>query len=232
MEAETLFYPERCIRCGRCDEGCYAHAREIVGRDMRVDEVLSEILEDALFYGKEGGATLSGGEPLLQRAFILSLIDASHERNIHVAVESNLCFPRDIARPVLEKVDLLMGDVKLWDADRHRALTGVGNEWALENFRMMAELGKPIILRTPVVPGINTEPAQIRRIARFAASLPTLLYYELLRCHPLGEEKAAALGFNPLHFETPSEALMKELQRSALEAGVRVLVDGQEGWGT
>ena len=228
-EIQTLFYPEKCIGCGKCAEGCFAGARETVGRDMTVDEVLREIELDAPFYGEEGGVTLSGGEPLLQRAFALELIGACRARGLHVAMESNLCVPGDAAAPVLESVDLLMGDVKLWDGARHREITGMDNAFALSNFRMAASMGVPVILRTPVVPGVNDDEAEIAKIAGFAAGLETLLYYELLSYHPLGVSKARALGMEPQVYAKPDKALMNRLREAALRSGVRVLINGREG---
>ncbi len=229
MDVETLSYPEKCIGCGKCGEGCYTGARETVGRDVTVEDVLTEIMEDAPFYWEDGGVTLSGGEPLLQRAFALELIEKCHARGIKVAVESNLCFPEDVARPVLEKIDLLMGDVKLIDSKRHKEVTGMGNERALENFRLASHLKKPIILRTPVIPGINATPGEIAAIANFALELGTLLYYELLAYHPLGADKAKAMGIGQRRFETPDKELLEELRAAALSKLKRVMVNGREG---
>lgn len=228
-EIETLFYPEKCIHCGGCAEGCFSGARETVGRDMTVEDILREIREDTPFYGVDGGATFSGGEPLLQKAFLLELIEACHAENVGAAFESNLCFPQAHAEPVLNEIDLLMGDIKIWDEERHKAVTGMSNAFTKVNFRRAAELGKPVIIRTPVIPSVNDDPAGIRATAEFAASLKTILYYELLSYHPLGMGKARALGIEQPRYEKPSKMLMNGLRAEAEKAGVRVLINGREG---
>ena len=229
-QIQTLFYPDKCIHCGKCDEGCFAGARVIVGQDMTVEEVLRQIELDTPFYGAEGGVTLSGGEPLLQRSFTLALIEACHARGLHMAVESNLCLPREAVEEVLRAIDLLMGDVKIWDGERHRQIVGMDNALTLSNFRWAAKLGVPIILRTPVIPGVNDDEAEIGHIADFAAQLDTLIYYELLSYHPLGVAKSRALGMTPTIYEKPDKALMNRLREVALHSGVRVLINGREGY--
>lgn len=229
MEVQELRYPDKCIGCGKCDEGCFAGAREIVGRDVTIEDVLREINEDLPFYGKEGGVTVSGGEPLLQIDFLLALIDACHERDIQIAMESNLCIAPEKAKAVLEKIDLLMADVKIWNSERHRKIVGLSNENTLANLRLAAEIGKPIILRTPVIPGINADVEEIEKIAEFAGSLSTLMYYELLGYHPLGAGKAQALGVEQTIYEKPSKEMLNLLRESALKHCSRVLVNGREG---
>jgi pyruvate-formate lyase-activating enzyme len=95
-----------------------------------------------------------------------------------------------------------------------------------ENLWQATELGLPIILRTPIVPGINDRPEIIERIAAFAATLPTLKYYELLAYHPLGVDKARALGKQMKRFETPSVDSMRALADAAAEKGIWVMING------
>ena len=206
-EPQMLHYPEKCIGCGRCAEGCYTGAKAVCGKEMTVEEIMAEIMQDQPYYGKEGGVTFSGGEPLLQRGFLIKLLDACRQKGIHTAVETSLCIYDE---EVFRRLDLIMADLKIWDSARHRQYTGIPNEQIKENFKRINALGLPIIARTPVIPGIEQN---IPEIAAFLKGLDNVRRYELLPYHPLGEEKRAALGLEPLSLEIPSKELMKELNQ-------------------
>lgn len=227
FEPQELYYPEKCIGCKQCDKGCFSGARVICGREMTVEDIMKQVEQDQPYFGKDGGVTVSGGEPLCQKAFTLEIIEACKGKGVNIGVESNLCFPVDYTRPVLEKIDLLMADLKTWDSDEHKKWTGMGNGYVKENLWQAAEAGLPVILRTPVVPGVNDRPEVIEKIAGFASTLPTLKYYELLAYHPLGVDKGRALGQDQRIFEKPSIEKMKQLADIAAEKGIWVLINGR-----
>ncbi|MBO5217973.1 MAG: 4Fe-4S cluster-binding domain-containing protein, partial [Clostridia bacterium] len=85
-EPQTLLYPDKCIGCGMCDKGCFAGAKVKCGREMTVAEVMESVLADRGYYADKGGVTISGGEPMLQRAFTGALVDACKGEGIHTAV--------------------------------------------------------------------------------------------------------------------------------------------------
>lgn len=226
-QPEELYYPEKCIGCNQCANGCFSAARVLCGREMSVEDVLAEVALDAPYYGKDGGVTLSGGEPLCQREFALELLRACRERGVHTAMETNLCFPPVYTRSVLAELDLLMADLKFWDPQAHRRWTGQTNGFVKENLWQASGMGLPIILRTPVIPGVNDTTQEISAIARFAAGLETLVYYELLAYHPLGLSKAAALGRETQRFEKPAPAHMQALGEAAAAEGVPVRINAR-----
>lgn len=203
-EPETLLYPDKCIGCGRCSEGCYTGARVVCGREMTSDELLAEILLDKAYYGSEGGVTFSGGEPLLQKEFLLEIIGKCKAEGVNTAVETSL-FIYDEA--VFRSLDLVMADLKIWDEDTHKRYTGVSVERIKENFSRLDKLGVPIIARTPVIPEIEQG---IPEISEFLRGLGNVIKYELLPYHPLGESKRAALGLAPSEFTVPTKEFMKE----------------------
>ncbi len=227
FEPQTLLRPDKCIGCGQCAQGCFAGARVLCGRQRTVEDVLDEVLLDAPYYGDDGGVTISGGEPLCQPDFTRALLRACRERGVHTALESNLAVPWATARPALELTDLLMCDLKLWDSDRHRQWTGAHNENIRRNIQSAAQMGVPVLLRTPVVPGVNDDPEQIAAIAAFAAALPTLVCYELLPYHPLGLAKGSLPGFTPRQFDTPTGEKMNSLARVAARAAIAVRIAGK-----
>ncbi len=206
FEPETLHYPEKCIGCGQCDKGCFAGAKVCCGREMTVEEVLKEVLQDRPYYGTEGGVTFSGGEAMAQPGFLRAVIDACKAEKIHCAVETSLVIWNE---DIFRKLDLVMADLKIWDDDLHRQFTGVGNEKIKENFRRLNGLGIPMIARTPVIPEIDQG---ISEISRFLRSLENVKQYELLPYHPLGNSKRQALGQQADGFSIPTPEKMKELE--------------------
>lgn len=209
FEKQELFYPEKCLGCGKCAEGCYSGARVTCGREMTAEEVLGEILRDRSYYGKNGGVTISGGEPLAHPQFVRSLLSLCAEHGIGRAVETSLYrFDED----VLSRLDILMTDIKLWDSDAHRKYTGIGNEQILENLKRADKLGIPIIVRTPVVPSVNDTVENIKQTAAFLRTLKHVTKYELLPYHPWGLSKAQALGMEMTAFEVPTKEHMEELR--------------------
>lgn len=206
---QMLFYPDKCIGCGMCDEGCYAGARVICGKEMTADEVLLEVSRDIPYYSGGGGVTFSGGEPLMQKDFLRECISLCKSAGIECAVETSLVyFDEDIFR----SLDFVMADFKIWDSNTHKKYTGVPNEVIKENFVRLNTLGIPIIARTPVIPEIEQG---IDDISTFLHSLKNVVKYELLPYHPLGKAKAAALGIDYTNFTTPTNELMKELNKYA-----------------
>lgn len=209
FETQILFYSEKCIKCGMCDSGCYSGARVLCGREYTAHELLDEVLRDKAYYGAEGGVTFSGGEPLAQSDFLSEITDLCKAEKINCAVETSMIF---YSHEIFEKFDLIMADLKIWDNEIHRLYTGLGNEKIKEHFKMLDRLNIPIIMRTPVIPGIKQE---IDKISMFSKELKNVIQYELLPYHPLGEAKRRALGVEMKNFEVPSKEYMEELSEYA-----------------
>lgn len=204
---QMMYYPEKCIGCGLCDQGCFSGAKVICGKQMSVSEVLKEVLYDRDYYGNEGGVTISGGEPLAQRQFVSALIDACKEEGIHCAVETSLIYYEE---EIFKKLNLVMADLKIWDNQLHRKYTGVENLKIKEHFGRLNGLGIPIIARTPVIPEIDQN---IEAISGFLKQFENVKKYELLPYHPLGDSKREALGIAAEHFTVPDAEYMKELEK-------------------
>ena len=131
---------ERCVSCGRCIDACIYGAREIVGLEMSVADLMRIIRRDRRFYDNSGGGvTISGGEPLLQCEFSLELLRACKSEGIHTAIETCGYFSGDLAGPLIDKVDLFLFDLKHMDPEAHKKETGVGNERIRDNFKKVLE---------------------------------------------------------------------------------------------
>ena len=184
-----------CIQCGICTNTCYAEARELVGREMTVAEVMTEIEADLSFYDQSsGGVTFSGGDPLMQKDFLLALLIACREREIHTAVDTSGSFSWQTLEMIRPYVDLFLYDIKTMDEERHKEVTGVSNRLILNNLRALSAQGHNIVLRVAIVPGINDDPENLRRTAEFAASLPFLESVSLLPYHDTAVHKYANMN--------------------------------------
>ena len=231
-----VFLRERCIACGRCADTCYAGALEMTGERMTAEAVLEEVLRDRAFYEtSDGGVTLSGGEPMLQRDFALAILERCKEEGLHTAVETAAnCRWRDLAL-LLPVTDLIMMDIKHMRSDKHREATGVPNERILANARRLAQVDKPIIFRVPVVPTVNDTPEEIAAIAQFVRSLADTrsgqgsdpvasITCELLPFHRLAMDKyrSLALDYRADQLEPPTKEHMAELVEIARACGISV----------
>jgi pyruvate formate lyase activating enzyme len=208
---EELLDPDKCIHCGLCAQGCYSGARRTVGRWMSPEEVMEQVAMDRGYYAQDGGLTVTGGEPTLQPAFVGELLTQARAQNIHCAMESNLLTSKSILDTLLPKLDLLMCDIKLWNSEAHRQWTGTGNETILDNIRYAGRSGVPMLVRIPVVSGVNDDGENIRNTARFLAQLPHLICLELLPYHPLGLSKHLASGVIQQAFQKPTRQKLNEL---------------------
>lgn len=223
-EEQHVFQRDLCQVCGTCVDTCYAGGLVLVGQEMHVDEVMTEVVQDAAFYESSGGGvTLSGGEPLLQVEFAQAILRRCREAGIHTAIETAANAAWSRLETLLPDLDLVMMDIKLMDSERHQAATGVPNEKILANARQLGQV-KPLIVRTPIVPGFNDTPEDIVAIAEFVSRLPTLEYYELLPFHPMGRSKYESLGMDyaAADLKMPPADQMQQLAMAAQAKGIFV----------
>lgn len=183
-----------CTNCGKCTDICYAEALKMCGKEMTVEEIMSQIRQDIPYYKNSGGGvTLSGGEVLCNKEFAMALAKACRKENINVAIESNISFPWEYAKELFDVCDLIMCDIKIFDDEKHKAMTGVSNKNVLENIKRLDELGKPIIVRTPLIPGATDDMENLCAIAYYIKDMKNLARYEILNFNPLGEGKYKGL---------------------------------------
>ena len=200
-----------------------------VGRDVTVAEIMPEVLADMPYYRRSGGGlTLSGGEVLAQADFARDLLRAAKEAGLNTAIETAASLPYSEIEKLLPYLDLVMMDIKLMDSARHKEYTGMPNELILENARRLSECGVPLIIRTPVIPGVNDSDADIRAIARFARTLRGAEGYHLLPYHRLGSDKYTGLGrrYSLSEIQPPSREKMEHLLTVAEESGLKCQIGG------
>lgn len=186
---------DRCVVCGTCIEECYFGALKIVGATMTVEEVMKEVLADVDFYNNSGGGlTLSGGEPLLQISFSATLLRSCKQNKIHTCVETSGYISPQKFKDVLPWIDLLLFDYKMTGEANHQEYTGVPNKMILDNLDSAYSLGVPIILRCPIIPGVNDTEEHFSGIRALDLKYPNLAGIEILPYHAMGNSKRLSIG--------------------------------------
>ncbi|MCL2462621.1 MAG: radical SAM protein, partial [Defluviitaleaceae bacterium] len=189
------FRRELCDNCGLCAVNCPYGPLSTVGREMGADEVAAEVTRDRAYYEHSGGgATLSGGEPLMQFAFSAELLKKLKEQGIHTCVETCGFAGRDKLAALLPLVDIFLFDYKATDPEAHRTLTGVSNELILDNLEFLVNSGAKVILRCPLIPGVNDSAEHLAAIAELSGKYPDLLGVEVMPYHNMGVGKAKRAG--------------------------------------
>jgi pyruvate formate lyase activating enzyme len=141
-----------------------------------------------------GGFTLSGGEPLMQARFAVKLFAAARAMGIHTALDSNGYYGERLSDDELETIDLFLLDMKAWDPERHRRLTGMDVGPTLDFARRLAARRRPVWLRFVLVPDLTDDPQEVASIAGFAGGLGNVERVDVLPFHQMGRFKWSKLG--------------------------------------
>jgi pyruvate formate lyase activating enzyme len=185
---------EICNNCGKCAQVCYTEAIRLLGQEMTIEALLSEVKKDTIAYKhSQGGITISGGEPLLDPGFTLELLQAFKEENISVGVDTCGHVPWTNIEKVLPCIDFFLWDIKHMDDQKHREFTGASNKLTLSNLRSVSERNVPLYIRVPVIPGYNDSEDNIRATCEFVCELSSLVEVNLLPLHHLGKARYDAL---------------------------------------
>jgi len=214
-----------CVRCGKCVELCPAEALELCGRSLTVEEVMAEVRKDRVFYENSGGGmTLSGGEPMMRPEFTFALLNAAKKEGIHTALESCGFAPREEFERILPVTDLFLFDIKTMDEAKHLRLTGRDNRLILSNLEFLNGAGAKIVLRCPLIPGLNDTPSELAKIGELAERLSGVTGIDVEPYHPLGVSKAERLGQSPAYsaeFASKefAETCIAELRRHTAKPG-------------
>lgn len=222
----TVFFMGCPLRCWWCHnpEGhslemetmsLIKQPEDVAGRVLTVTDVMWEIEKDVLFFDESGGGvTFSGGEPLMQSGFLLTLLQCCRKQGIHTTIDTCGYAPSGVFQAVLASVDLILFDLKIVDDDLHRYYTGVSNCQIFENLRLLSASGVRGYIRIPVIPNITDTAENIRDILSCIAAVQGIEQVNLLPYHRIAEYKYQRLerenrmvGVKP-----PSEARMQELK--------------------
>ncbi len=208
---------------------CLSSAREIIGQEMTVDQVMTEVEKDVIFYDESGGgATFSGGEPLMQPDFLLALLNRCRAKSIHTAVDTTCHAKPEIMTLIVEQTDLFLCDLKCMDPVLHKDFTGVDNELILYNIRCLSDAGKRMVIRVPIIPGFNDNGANIETTAEFVKSLGNVSEIDILPYNSGGKEKSARLTaeFDLMETEVPGDERMAVIAATLRDYGFDVKTGG------
>jgi pyruvate formate lyase activating enzyme len=202
---------ELCTSCLQCTEVCPTKALAPSGYEMSVEDIFARVIRDKPFFGEDGGVTISGGEPMAQFDFTLSLAQRFKEGGVTVCLDTTGFAPTEDYLKILPYVDLFLYDLKHMDSDRSRRIYGVPNERILENARILAENGGKFQIRIPVIPKLNDSDENLAAAAAFSQSLGSAVVdLQLLPYHKLGSAKYNRIGkkYPLVHVEPPSDETM------------------------
>ena len=219
---KLMYHPQKCQKCMTCvslfpdavkmtENGCVIErekadfddlvnicpfdAYEKMGSWMDSDELISLLVHNREFYeSSNGGVTFSGGEGLLQVDFIEECIDKLHDEGISVCIDTAGNVSWNKAESVLKKCDIILYDVKTFNSDLHRKLTGCDNRLILDNLSRIDALDKELYVRMIIVPGLNDSLEDLRGRVDLVRNLKSLIQIDFLKYHNLGEGKYRKLG--------------------------------------
>ena len=166
------------------------------GSLMSADELSVDVGRFATFLRSTGGGmTVSGGEPLVQAPFALELLRRAREdHGLHTALDTNGYLGERLSDDDLDAVDLMLLDLKAYDAQQHRRVTGFDNAQILAFARRLAERGRPTWVRYVLVPGLTDGIEDMRALAAFVAPMANVQRVEVLPFHQMGRSKWHELG--------------------------------------
>ena len=251
-----LYHPRKCVKCGACVEKsggtirltdvgcvidrqntnldecsavCYYDAYERVGETIAVKELVNTLLRDKVFYDQSGGGvTFSGGDAGLQSDFFREVALQLKSNDVHVALDTAGFFSWEKLSPLVEAVDLVLYDIKILDNVQHMHYTGVDNQLILENAIKIADMGKDMIVRMILIPGVNDSEDEIVGRLNFIKNLGSNVKLDLLRHHKLGAGKYAALGLDDPMEKTPecSNDIAEYVASLAKDMDIAVTIGG------
>ena len=197
----------RCLYCANPD------TMEVGGGKLvDLDEIVKRAIQQKPFFGATGGVTVSGGEPLLQRKILKQLFIKLHENGIRTALDSNGRLIDEQTKSLLEETDLLLLDVKHFNNDWHKKLTGLSNINTLKVAEHREASGKPMWLRYVLVPGWSDQEEHLHQLGRHFSCYSTIQKVEILPYHQLGVHKWEALGmeYKLKRVEPPDHELLEK----------------------
>ena len=185
-----------CTVCGKCAEVCPTKAIEMSGKQMTVSEIMEVIEKERIFFDQSGGGvTFSGGEPLVHTKILIELLDECGKRGIHRAVDTAGNVSTEIILEVARRTDLFLYDIKMMDLGSHMEWTKAGNAKILANLKALSENGAQIIIRIPLIGGVNDTDQNIEQTAAFIAGLAgDKKEVHLLPYHSIAQHKYSKLG--------------------------------------
>lgn len=220
LKRRPIYFEKNCIHCRRCKQYskdnqmsyennrpyfnleykgnfdnlikvCPSAAIRYDSEEYDIDSLMDKIKEDQVFFRHNGGVTFSGGEPLMQGEFLVEILKRCKEEGIHTAIETTMFASLDLIQRVLPYLDLIYIDLKVFDENEHKKLTGVSSKMIKKHIQYVleSEHKDKVIIRTPLIPSMSATDDNISNIAYFLVSIYPEVKYELLNYNPLASSK-------------------------------------------
>lgn len=184
-----------CDLAGKCVEVCPSGALKVIGTNTEVDFIISEVMKDKKYYDKTGGGiTISGGEPMAQFEFTKELLIEAKKNGLHTVLDTCGYGEQKHYKEIMKYIDLFLFDYKFTDEELHKNYTGVSNKEILANLDFLYNNGASIILRCPLIPGINDNEGHLNGIKNIIRKYPHLKSVEIMPYHNMGKDKAGRIG--------------------------------------
>ena len=214
-EDGLLIDRNKCDLCGQCVRGCLFEALSVSGKIMTAEEAFKVVLRDKDYYENIGGCTCSGGEILSQPDFVAAVFRLCKENGIHTNADTSGFGSREALKKIMEYADMFYYDLKLLDSGLHKKWTDVGNEIILDNLRYVVQSGIPLVIRIPLIPGINASENDIHNFAKTITEYAPSAPVSMLSYHEYGKNKYRMIGQEyPM---PPTLTLTEEEKAKALE---------------
>lgn len=203
---------KKCTLCGKCIEECGQKANEFCGTEKNTDDIFAEVLKDKIFYGTNGGMTLSGGEPAAQPQPALELLQLAKENGINSIVETSGFGTKTFFEEANNLGAVFYFDIKTLDREKHTKLTGVSLSPILKNLKFLMQKDAKIVLRLPLIPNVNDTDKELLLLSRFLKENEEKYHHaEIMKYHNLGKSKAKALS---REYKAPNDSTSeKEAER-------------------
>lgn len=217
----VIFFQGCLLRCMYChNPDCLAMQ---TGKKMQVDEIIQDI-KKYLPYIKNGGVTLSGGEPFVQADFVCELLYKIKQLGLHTAIDTSGYVALQVAEKALQHTDLVLLDIKAIDPGLFKTITGVPITLTLEFAQYLKKINKPAWIRFVLVPGLTDSLDHIDKLAQYCTTLTNIEKIEILPFHKLGEYKWQELGYKYQlkHIMEPTSEQMQMVKKIFTSYGLNV----------
>lgn len=228
QEGKVVINRQMCVLCERCSKSCPTNALEMIGRKMTVEQVMTEIRKDLIFYDQSGGGvTFSGGEPFFQFEYLDQLLDCCNREEIHTVVDTAGWISEERLLQIAPKIDLFLFDLKLMNSKKHEKYIGVSNELILSNLKKLTEKKYRVFVRIPIIPGINDDRENLQKTGEFLAKIKIEQVY-LLPYHNIGvgKYKKRKINYQLQDVQSPSAEKMQDLADILEKAGLQITIGG------
>jgi len=196
-EPQDVFEAGKCVKCGLCDNGgkCPSGARETIGYEITVSDLMKEISKYRIFYDQSGGGvTFSGGEPFLQADFLLEILEKCRDEYIKSAIDTSGFCDSSAILAAAGITGYFLYDVKFMNSEKHEKYCGAPNSLILENLALLSETKTKILLRIPVIPSVNDDLQEMRGIFNFVRDFKNIEFVHLLPYHAIQTHKYNKIG--------------------------------------